>query len=292
MQIKVATYNILSYPFANLLSKEMKDDKPVYTSIQLDPIRRAQLILNKLTTIINSNPDIIICLQEVAATWVDMLKPFFTNYEYIIMNVQYGSKFTGNMGVLVAYPKKFTILKYDVSTPMQFINYKQQSQYPQFENLCIQDTIAWACRKPNAAILLQFKYNTYKFGIVTYHMPCEYKCPSLMYIISNELCNKVINFMESQPFVFAGDFNIVPDSDLYKNIITKFSCAWTSINQNKTYPITNHSYINGKEFIGCIDYIFYNGLKCKSIICDDAKSIQPNDIEPSDHVPVIATFDL
>jgi len=47
----------------------------------------------------------IICLQEVSITWVGKIHAFFAQHNYHYINTLYGSKFSGYMGVGLAFPR-------------------------------------------------------------------------------------------------------------------------------------------------------------------------------------------
>ena len=150
-----------------------------------------------------------------------------------------------------------------------------------------------ASKKNNRAIILILNNNNEKFGIITYHMPCEPNFPIIALLHFKALYKKIKKMMNNIPWFLAGDFNSLPESIGYKYISKITKCIWKD--NLLSYPITNHSYILNKNFNGCLDYIFYSkkGYNCDNInINKHQDQIMPTKIEPSDHYPVIANFSI
>ena len=96
--------------------------------------------------------------------------------------------------------------------------------------------------------------------------------------------------MDNNEWIFVGDFNMTPDSIAYQYLSGMAKCIWKDYLGN--YPITNHAYIRGIEFSGCLDYMFYSEkLKCSNAIISEVKNIIPDKKEPSDHIPIFASFE-
>jgi mRNA deadenylase 3'-5' endonuclease subunit Ccr4 len=275
-KITVMTYNILAQPLADLMI-----DNNIYTKKIMNEKYRLELILKKLKKAIKYTGNLVICLQEVSEEWLPELATFFSEFEYKYINIQYGRSFNGNMGVLIAYPYNIYTI-----TSSEFYNVGQ--------HIIVTDEIsARAAGKQNIAILLilQIKKTLEKIGIVTYHMPCEYTIPLIGKTHCKVLLRKINKYMGDIDWIWGGDFNMTPDSYPYKYIIKFVNCIWRDI--YNSYPITNHAYIKEIEFKGCLDYIFYpkSNIKCINVSeVTNVKNIIPDKKEPSDHIPIMATF--
>jgi mRNA deadenylase 3'-5' endonuclease subunit Ccr4 len=278
--ITVITYNILSSNLAELMLKETPD---VYKSDFMNDEYRWNLLSKYLTKQINNeeNKNLVICLQEVSEDWLIKLATLFAKLNYKYVNVQYGRVFDGNMGVLIAYPNYLKILKSEFFTPGKHVR-------------VIDDITSKASGKMNTAIMLILENPSLKikFGVITYHMPCEPNFLQISLMHSKILYKKFIKFMEDIKWVFTGDMNILPDTITYKYLQSNCNCIWKDY--LTYYPITNYSHIKGNTFNGCLDYIFYskNNMSCKRVVFNGLDNIIPNSSEPSDHISIKAIFDI
>lgn len=295
--ISILTYNILSQNLAEQMVNEIKDNKKVYDMSFMNNEYRWAKISNTIeskinesvnesvtNSSINSSTDyLIFCLQEVTEDWVSKFSQLFTKNNYKYINVQHGRVFNGNMGIMIAWPSTLTLIKSEFYTVGQHI-------------LVTDENSKLAAGKTNTAILLLLEQsnqiNGLKFGVINYHMPLEPKIPHISMSHAKVLIKKINKFMEGNNWFYGGDFNITPDSRTYQYLLTMANCIWDKI---ETYPITNHAYIREFEFSGCLDYIFYSkNDKIKQIYVQYEKiiSIIPNNIFPSDHIPVYAKFKI
>jgi mRNA deadenylase 3'-5' endonuclease subunit Ccr4 len=278
--ITVITYNILSSNLAELMLKESSN---VYKSDFMNNDYRWKLTSTYLTNQINNddNKNLVICLQEVSEDWLVKLATLFSKLNYKYVNIQYGRVFDGNMGVLIAYPNYLTISKSEIFTPGKYIK-------------VIDDITSKAASKMNTAIMLLLENPSLKikFGVITYHMPCEPNFLQISLTHSKILYNKIIKFMEETKWVFTGDLNILPDTITYKYLQSNCNCIWKDY--LTYYPITNYSHIKGNTFKGCLDYIFYskNNMICKRVVFNSIYNIIPNSSEPSDHISIKANFNI
>lgn len=98
MSIRVVTYNVLSSAlcspgyFTNVLDPKF-----------CDPTYRLNGLYGKLLG--ETQQHAIICLQEVSLAWTGKLHAFFEDRGYSFIVSNYGTKFTGYMGVGIAYPR-------------------------------------------------------------------------------------------------------------------------------------------------------------------------------------------
>jgi mRNA deadenylase 3'-5' endonuclease subunit Ccr4 len=292
--ISIFTYNILSQNLAEQMTNEIKDSKEVYNMSFMNSNYRWNKISSIIQTQINDSKQnlnldyLIFCLQEVTEEWVSNFATLFNSNDYNYINVQHGRVFNGNMGVLIAYPKTLKIVKSEFYTVGQHI-------------MVTDENSKLAASKTNTAILLLLEQTNVvghlnginKIGIVTYHMPLEPKIPHVSMSHSKVLMKKIFKFMEDNIWFFGGDFNITPDSRTYQYFISVANSIWE---KNNEYPITNHAFIKGFEFAGCLDYIFFSKHltydNCLKIKYDNVTNIIPNNIYPSDHIPIYAKFNL
>ena len=278
--ISILTYNILSSKLATLMLNEYKDDKIVYSNEIMDNNKRFENISLFIKEEVIKNKNLIICLQEVSEEWIILFAQLFSSLNYRYINIQYGRIINGNMGILIAYPIKFGIFKSEFFHVGQHIKIKDENSL-------------YASNKTNIAILLilEDKKINFKFGIINYHMPCKPQIQDIGLMHIKLLYKRITKFMRLLPWIYATDFNMTQETLGYKYIIKQnIDCIWK--NYLKYYPITNHSYINNYEFSGCLDYIFYNNCICNNVIINKVNNIIPDKYNPSDHIPIIAIFNI
>ena len=289
--ISILSYNILSQNLAEQMINEIKDDKEVYNISYMNEKSRWSQISKLIETQINNSRNkkinesdyLIFCLQEVVEQWIPNIAQLFNSLDYTYINIHHGRVFNGNMGVLIAFPKFFSIIKSEFYTVGQHI-------------MVIDDNSKIAAGKTNTAILLLLENQSInlKFGVITYHMPLEPKIPHISMSHAKVLMKKIGKFMENNIWFYGGDFNITPDSKTYQYLASINNCIWLNL---QLYPITNHAYIRGYEFSGCLDYIFYSKQSLRNIECIDVQyeiitTIIPNNKHPSDHIPIYAKFKI
>lgn len=293
-KIVIITYNILSSNLATLMI-----DNKIYPEAIMNVNYRLDNIIKYLEQqlIKFSKYNLIICLQEVVEEQLGILSNFFNKFNYKFINAQHGRVNNGNMGVLIAYPTKLQLNNSELFTVGKHIKISD-------------DTSIKASTKSNIAIFAIFEdiQNKLKFGIITYHMPCEPTIPMIALLHCKTLYTHIKEFMKNINWIFAGDFNMTPDTIAYNYMINKLNlgCIWKDL--LNFYPKTNHAFIQNKEFSGCIDYIFYkkghlikndthikykkSNLICTKIKLKKLNNIIPDKYEPSDHLPILSIFNL
>ncbi len=292
-KIVIITYNILSQNLAQL----MIDDKVYPLEIMNDNYRFVKITDYLKESIIKySKYNLIICLQEVCEDWISRLSQFFYSVEYRYINIQHGRSDNGNMGVLVAYHSRLNINKSEFFNVGQHIKINDENSKK-------------ASSKTNIAlfVILEDPTTNLKFGIITYHMPCVPSIEEIALLHCKSIYAHILRFMKNIDWIFAGDFNMVPTTLAYKYMVEELNLGCIYKDSLRFYPITNHSLILGKEFAGCLDYVFYRKGKIsrknpniiryirKGLICDKVKlnrlnNIIPDRYEPSDHIPLIVKF--
>ena len=109
-----------------------------------------------------------------------------------------------------------------------------------------------------------------------------------------ETCLKLIKFFSkinfNAPYIFGGDFNSHPDSDVYKFLTSHLN----SINKNNE-PDTIYAYHHMfGEFKGTLDYIFHSdGFEdIKRADYEELTEFMPNNKYFSDHRSIEGIFNL
>jgi len=312
--IRIVQYNILSTDLATKFYFVNTDTK------FLKPEFRWILLKEKLQEEIQNLS--IFCLQEVCFYWMEKLIPFFQEVGYYCHYNNYGWKDTGHMGVFIAYPNKYKLEAIKIINIGDSIEDRTtiiDSPIIKDDSLTIKEDV-WtqAIRKKNTMLCLKLNYNNDIFCIGTYHMPCFGDSVKLLHIIS---CIQLLNkFSGNYKHILAGDFNIMPNSSLYKvitesgkynNIIEKSIYYDTKMFNLKvstplksayalfdTDPLfTNYAHtVNSDVFNGCLDYIFVSrGWKVNSIkkLPDMLPNLTyPSNEEPSDHLMLAVELEL
>ena len=113
-----------------------------------------------------------------------------------------------------------------------------------------------------------------------------------MILHADKVVEVVEKYAESEPVIFAGDFNTTPDKPYYSNLTKSLSSAYKTF--NKTEPKQTcraHPSYSKDMFSDCIDYVFYNGLEVVSVEqLEESEELMPNKNEPSDHLLLSAKF--
>lgn len=335
--IRVTTFNVLS---SNLCD-------PSYhkkcTAENLDQVNRYVKVKALLKKEIDSKS--IICLQEISSKWACKLHPFFAENKYQFITGLYGHKFNGYMGVAVAVPSEvYDLLAVDITKGADTMKYIKQPKPTSFQGFTKKYfsepyakliSIFWKIEKPmnpwvesekkkNDIVTVELKKkNTDKsFFVSTYHMPCVFKVPPLMMIHCALYVQHLQRISNGAAHICTGDFNIKPDSEMYKMITT--GCIDES--NKETYPPACVEYENplklkikplrsafkvalGEEpvftnwgqtgdsppFIGTLDYIFLSDEWTVSSTAplpslEATAGPLPNDVQPSDHLLLSATL--
>ena len=196
----------------------------------------------------------IILLQEVSLLWKNEFELFFLENDYYFFSVNYGSNFSGNMGIAIAVPKNLykvdkieykrigeLISKVPYSTPADELLdsatnmfYKYGKRIPYFSNFFDEkereytptSSTGIASQRQNQAIYLQLSEvangeeggnnDLASFVVVNYHMPCCFLQPDIQLLHAFYLLQNLWSFNNKElPSIIGGDFNIKPDSYIY-----------------------------------------------------------------------------
>ena len=175
-------------------------------------------------------------------------------------------------------------------------------------------------------IRLRSKGDGKSFVIGTYHMPCLFRLPAAM-IAHCALSAQHIQRIAANhddPYIFAGDFNITPDSQMYK-LMTENSVVLAAgfhgenlFHEEKWSPrldsmksaykefygkepaFTNYAKVKGNKeaFVDTLDYIFYSRhwkvLDAGELPLKDIpeRGPFPNRLECSDHIALTTTITI
>jgi endonuclease/exonuclease/phosphatase family metal-dependent hydrolase len=326
----------------------------------LDSATRLSRILAKLDLECSaSSPSRpIICLQEVSRKWEGPLHVFFEKHNYQFVTGLYGRVFNGYMGVALAYPldayktealhidnladegewpkapeeaappapspavKAYQFLAKLATNPLRFL-LPSPGKPEVWKN---DDVYEAASKRSNiliTATLTPLASPLKPFTISCYHMPCAFRTPQLMTLHSTLAVRHTAKLAEGKPFICAGDWNITPDSGLYRMLATgeceaallppvKHGVAFKpdigtgvhsayALANGREPDFTNYAQTKNDDepFIDTLDYIFLSKCgrwrvdKVDAVVHrDDMPGPLPNDTEPSDHVSIGADLTL
>ena len=166
------------------------------------------------------------------------------------------------------------------------------------------------------------------FVVSCVHLPCDYTHDSTMLTYAVLARLRVQTLANGHPFILAGDFNITPNNAVYSALTaTNFdteclnqdyppednwdpselnleplvsACAKLGNEPSYTNRVVSRAFNKTNEFSGTIDYILVSpqvvvhSAEVQPHNTDSymAKSLCPNEYEPSDHVPVMAEVSL
>lgn len=204
--------------------------------------------------------NVIINLQEVAIDWVGKLEVFFAQRNYRFITALYGSKFSGYMGVGVAYPTTLYELA-DCKTVC--VGNTKRWNRPRRPGRCEQlntSVTQWvanifapltfaakfvankfgcnckpkdrrplhakvqsrAAKRFNRAVVVKLRRRETgtEFCVATYHLPCDFKLKPVVTLHSALYAMTAQRFARDTPLILTGDFNSTPDSGAYELLTT------------------------------------------------------------------------
>jgi mRNA deadenylase 3'-5' endonuclease subunit Ccr4 len=231
-KLKVLTYNTL----ARLLCSEENFKEPNYDPNNLLFENRYSRIWNKLDTYIKEG--YVICLQEVDTASSGQFQLDFKKRGYDFYFHGYGKQWNNFMGVAIAVPSSFNVVKVDKfriadgkdwPKPSYHINSKT-SQWMKYLSRGYVDWTTpytsyktWSISKKKWNFMITLEIQNDKGSnifVSTLHMPCSFRNPSTMFTYAALARQHIKDFSNGSPYVLAGDFNICPNSDLYNFLLT------------------------------------------------------------------------
>eukprot|EP00301_Raphidiophrys_heterophryoidea_P002394 c11114_g1_i1.p1 GENE.c11114_g1_i1~~c11114_g1_i1.p1 ORF type:complete len:369 (+),score=77.45 c11114_g1_i1:35-1108(+) len=234
---KVVTYNVLSSHLAGA-------DYFVYCDPKnLDAGTRLARVQAKLNEQIKQRA--IICLQEVSTLWAGSLHTHFASHNYHFIFSQYSAKFSGYMGVGIAFPlDTYNLLTTDITRVADtglFVNPEfEEGDRPPAPKLTFMErfwkTLKWVLfgnpplvpetwekssryrKNTMISLRLQPKESNARFCVSTYHMPCAFRLPKVMLCHASLAVQCAQTFAGSDPLIVTGDWNFIPNSTPYRLI--------------------------------------------------------------------------
>lgn len=287
VRFTICTYNLLASKYFGLMQREKLDGKPVYDKSITEQLRKTTILRN-FANMIDRHENIIFCLQEITQEWHAELISFFTELDYSVEYVLYevGARDGYKLGVMIAYPNCF------ITSPDFIKTVVLGDQIPKKN-----PDATSASEKRNELLMIQFRTiedsgQELEFVVMTYHMPCDPNNQEIAKWHAKTAMLSVNTEYKCKNIIFAGDFNTTPDKLAYSFLTdtVHMSSVWSQFGR---FPNTTHAFIKGEEFAGCIDHVFFKGdLNCIATTVQDPKGIIPSKEQPSDHIPVVVTFDL
>jgi len=273
---------------------------------------RYQLLISILQEHINNSTDCF-CLQEVTRNSGSKLRVFFKDNGFDTAYDNYGYYKNGYMGIMVAWKNtKFKMISEYSENVGDNIPYQKPKVWSWNDTILNRlgykpdhakhhESLMYAKRRDN--IFMAIELQTFSeeipksFYLCNYHMPCCYYDLMIMNLHASRLQRVVTKLSKKLPTIFCGDFNSMPDSDLYKmftNDTQPFRSAYQQINNCEpdatTHCITQRNDKPIETFKAVLDYCFVSNMDVKSAQCTSSNVPMPNDNWPSDHC--LLTFDF
>lgn len=228
INVDVATFNVLS----SLLCSGDELDR--CDSADLVAGTRRRRIFSLLTKWMNEKR--IIALQELDDIWNGPIEIFMRRNGYEFYMCQYGKS-----GVGIAYPAElFDIEECNRFTPGEAIgnikinglNLYEASRAPTLPGFTHSEITSHvkdlfdASKKNNKCLSLHLRSKAnedMEFWVCTYHMPCKFRQPVLMYSHLMAISSHMNYIKRNCPILFMGDLNTKPSDIGYKIMVERFT---------------------------------------------------------------------
>ena len=292
MTIRLVSYNLLVPKLCEEPGYYFKSD---FRFLQTK--YRWNLIQAQLKKEIHSNPNTIICLQELCRAWLPFLETFFRRMNYKLIYRLYGQEFNDYMGVGIAIPislKTLSVSLVNIGDHIRSFIVEKRSKGISWGGKLLKfmlgkstsdDSDPWelAMTKRNVLVFVRLSVHGVVMCVATYHMPCLFEMPEFMIIHASVVKDLAVTLARGQNLILAGDFNTKP-TDLAYRVITERSFIDTCLPQSRDYHISYqpdgrhvlksaYRETNGREpnftnfaatksnpyFCATLDYIFYQG---------------------------------
>lgn len=339
-EVRVVTYNILSSSLASPGYFTHCEPKNLSTE------KRYSRIMKKLDGEIDAGS--VVCLQEISLLWAGRLEALFHKKGYHFIQTQYGTYHSDFMGVGIGFPmSKYSMedcvmmrltdlvswkreprpvartgaIQWLVKLPVQVLSGVMASlsrTLPMLGSRKRNDWLTIAKYKQNRIVALKLKCLSTKksFLMGTYHMPCMPGKPKVLLTHAALAAQFMETHAGKDPYLLAGDWNILPGSDPYNHLVegeSELSLdlpsweTWTPKLKNKLKSaykeflgsepeFTNNAKVrDDPAFVDTLDYIFMS----EDWVVETVRSLPkkesiegpyPNAEEPSDHIMIQATL--
>jgi 2',5'-phosphodiesterase len=293
MEVKVFTWNVLSSAYFTA------EDYPEYDKEIFDIERKTKQILQEVENMIRL--EYIIVLFEVCDVLKFKLIPLALNLDYVVRDSYYNHSSSGNMGAVLMFPNRLSVLDYKQIVVGQHIHdFEDEKNEDKFKiRNCSEKFLSYfytkektdledAKSKHNVLILIKLLRNNRTFTVGAYHMPCAFRKPKVMkYHLETvwRVCNE---FSENSPLILCMDMNTTPVDSLYQYLpsqgmvsVNKFCIgkepSYTTFTENKfmTFP-----------FQQTIDYVWVSQKFLSQVIrmTPNTDDLLPSQSFPSDHL--------
>lgn len=282
----------------NVLCPQLADQAhfPRCTPRALDPQRRLDLVRDQLRAWMRAGH--IICLQEVSRAWAADFTVLTTAAGYACVHAGYGPPRQGYMGVLTAWPRdRYELLDCNTDrladslrlsppAPAQPSVWRRWSDWLWSTPPPAKDAVTLTCERYNRALSLRFKSSDGRpFGVVNYHMPCQWTNQDFMTQHVKMLLRAArVRFLDA-PYVVAGDFNIRPGTPAWDAMS---AAAWLGALSGPAWTCWADT-PRGGAFQDQLDYVIPFGFREERLVDTalPAEGPLPTLEWPSDHVPII-----
>jgi len=195
-----------------------------HPSIYLNEQERLEKILEKLEPEIAQGA--VIALQEVSRAWAGHLHVFFSRAGYHFVHSEYGRPSSGFMGVGLAWPQS-TLEAVDIEIsrladakpwpaapspgPLSSFSHRLFRPFRKIWGLQAgreEDVLASARDRSNVVIVANLRSKQASpqdmdFFVACYHMPCEFRRPSIMTVHAALLVQRMQALAGSKPHIVA-----------------------------------------------------------------------------------------
>lgn len=249
-EIKFVTFNALSPQLCNNKIFDLS------SSCSIDIRERWKLFSKMLYRWMEEGR--IIILQELCDVWISYVTVLLSQNGYYLVNSVYKG---GVLGVGIAFPLSeycmcssniFNVGRAYSQTTIDAMNLKTVSRRSSTDhfstieiNSIIKDFVSgsYLDNRCVSIMLAPIDEPEKTFWVSTYHMPCRYPQPTIMYTHIISLMVHLKKLSGDVPVIFGGDMNVTPDSSGY-NILTKRDIP------GSVKKLFTHSKINRYPFTG------------------------------------------
>jgi 2',5'-phosphodiesterase len=276
----------------------------------------------------------IIHLQEVTEFHRGFIETMAGKHNYRCIAANYDHVWSGFMGIVTLIPhaimvdhvkffrpsslvKKFLPATIQPESDWSFTSLFQSMGVYKVERVKSYTEIL--SKRNNVMIMITIQMGGKQVCLINYHMPCVYWVEGMLFATCALALHVVNEYAKERPVIFAGDFNVTPNSDGY-NLITGSRVENTTLNTciagppklNLTPLYSASAAIRGEEplftynsvtksqkmnglniFTETLDYIFFRNVNIISMeVYPDLKEYVPSMEHPSDHLCLVSVITI